>query len=105
MGVNSISARYPLIEHGLLVSHELGHSLGAEHVIGEDEYIMSYGDQPDSFKQENINRMTNYVDEVKAQDSTCTATEMAGPPTLAPTSAPCAGSDFRLVYFYHSRHL
>ncbi|CAJ1965169.1 unnamed protein product [Cylindrotheca closterium] len=97
VGVNSISNGFPLIEHVLLVTHELGHSLGAEHVLGEDQYIMSYGDRPDSFKQENINRMTSYVDEVKAQDSTCTARETAGPPTVAPTSAPCAGSEFRLV--------
>lgn len=96
VGVNGMPPRYLLIDHVVLVAHELGHSLSAEHVP-ENQFIMGFGDQPDSFKPVNINRMQNYVNQVRAQDSTCTATETAGPPTLAPTSSPCNGSEFRLV--------
>jgi len=98
VGINNLNPQWTLMNYVFLVSHELGHSLGGEHVLGEDQYIMSYGYRPDSvFKQENIDRMKNHVDFVKGQDSTCTATETVGPPTQPPTAAPCIGSEFRLV--------
>lgn len=94
VGLSFMAAEsYPLAVYVWLAMHELGHSLGGEHVLGQDQYIMSYGYLPDRFKSTNIDRMVNYITSTHAKDPTCTATESVG----SPTSAPCTGYEFRLV--------
>jgi hypothetical protein len=88
-GVNQISFSDLLFMQAILVAHELGLNLNADHVSGNGQYVMEPSmDDAGGFKAQSISVMTTFVDAIQSQDPTCTTTTAAGSPTPDPSPDP-----------------